>query len=192
MVATDKVVLVSRVSNTSLVNSPAKGLLVYQTTGSEGFYFYDGSVWQKVGKDTLSPGSTFAFATSNVPISNTLTASGYVFRFGFVLISSGITRNIDADTFTLPVPGLYSISYNLAITVPTNDTDNYYTELLVNGVPAIGSQADSNTNRATRFILANFVVTTQASATVSVRIIGPSGALISSNKLRTLSISRLK
>ena len=56
--------------------------------------------------------------------------------------------------------------------MPTHDTDNYYTELLVNGIPAIGSQADSNTNGATRFILANFVVTTQASATVSVRLIG--------------------
>jgi len=36
------------------ITSPATGLLVYQTDGTTGFYFYTGSVWQHLGGSNLS------------------------------------------------------------------------------------------------------------------------------------------
>ncbi len=45
--STDKGLLIPRmtVSQRGSISSPATGLLVYQTDGTEGFYFYDGSSW---------------------------------------------------------------------------------------------------------------------------------------------------
>jgi hypothetical protein len=43
--ATNKGILIPRVALTSSVTSPVNGLLVYQTGGTPGFYYYNGSVW---------------------------------------------------------------------------------------------------------------------------------------------------
>ena len=45
--STDKGVLVPRMSEAqrTAIALPAKGLLVYQNDGTEGFYYYDGSAW---------------------------------------------------------------------------------------------------------------------------------------------------
>lgn len=53
VVSTSKGVLIPRItaSQRSGINSPATGLLVYQTDGSAGFYFYDNG-WQRLVKNT--------------------------------------------------------------------------------------------------------------------------------------------
>ena len=51
--STSKGLLIPRVSSTSNVSSPATGLLVYQTGGTAGFYYYNGTQWIK-----LSTGAT--------------------------------------------------------------------------------------------------------------------------------------
>lgn len=42
--------LIPRMSETerNAINSPTAGLMIYQTNGTPGFYFYDGSVWTKL------------------------------------------------------------------------------------------------------------------------------------------------
>lgn len=54
--STDKGILIPRMTEEDRddIMSPAEGLLIYQTNGTEGFYFYDGSIW----KPLTSPGST--------------------------------------------------------------------------------------------------------------------------------------
>ena len=50
-----------------LITSPAVGLLVFQTDGSSGFYFYDGSRWVQLGAGAGSssvPNNTLIFTTS--------------------------------------------------------------------------------------------------------------------------------
>lgn len=197
VVSPNKGVLVSRVVSTSLVNNPAQGLLVYQTSNPQGFYYYDGAAWQKVGKETFPPSTTHAFATNNKPFSTTLSSSGYLFNFDFITLTSstptsGITFNADYTGFNLTAAGHYAISYNLALTVGAQATEGFYTDLLVNGVPATGSQADSQTNGATRFSLTNFILVANEPVTVNLRFIGPVGSSLSSSKYRTLSIVRLK
>jgi hypothetical protein len=49
--STDKGVLIPRMTATQkgLIASPATGLLIYQTDGTAGFYYYDGTAWQLLG-----------------------------------------------------------------------------------------------------------------------------------------------
>ncbi len=51
MESTAKGLLISRVDSTqrSAIVLPAEGLLVYQTDGSKGFYYYNGSNWTRIG-----------------------------------------------------------------------------------------------------------------------------------------------
>ena len=47
VVSTTKGMLVPRMTSAqkSAISSPASGLLVYQTDGTAGFYYYNGSAW---------------------------------------------------------------------------------------------------------------------------------------------------
>jgi hypothetical protein len=51
MVSTTKGLLIPRMTaaQRNAIASPATGLMIYQTTGSNGFYFYDGTAWKQVG-----------------------------------------------------------------------------------------------------------------------------------------------
>ncbi|MEM9548006.1 MAG: hypothetical protein AAGA77_18640 [Bacteroidota bacterium] len=54
--STDKGILIPRMTanQRSLINSPATGLLVFQTDGNQGFYFYNGSNWENLNaRNTL-------------------------------------------------------------------------------------------------------------------------------------------
>lgn len=60
VVSTDKGVLLPRMSATekNAIASPDTGLLIFQNTGTQGFYYYDGNSWEIVGEDgdwTLTP-----------------------------------------------------------------------------------------------------------------------------------------
>ncbi len=51
-------------SDRSNINSPASGLLVYQTDGAIGFYFYDGTIWKQI-LGLLSSGTANQVLTSD-------------------------------------------------------------------------------------------------------------------------------
>lgn len=50
LTASDRGILIPRMSQSqrAAINSPATGLLVYQSDGISGFYFYDGTIWIKL------------------------------------------------------------------------------------------------------------------------------------------------
>ncbi len=56
---TKKGVLIPRMTSSERlsISSPAVGLLVYQTDGTPGFYYWDGSVWQRLSVGGLPPAS---------------------------------------------------------------------------------------------------------------------------------------
>jgi BclB C-terminal domain-containing protein len=107
--STNKGVLIPRMPEAMrlLILSPATGLLVYQTDGAAGFYFYDGVVWQPLkaaGESVIIP---YASAT---PIVMTALVGGAADKgsaIGFGNSTNGLT---DADI-------LAGIS-NMAFTVP--------------------------------------------------------------------------
>lgn len=52
--STDRGILIPRISSTSRMSmsNPADGLLVYQSDGTKGFYFYNGSAWDTLATNT--------------------------------------------------------------------------------------------------------------------------------------------
>ena len=67
--STDKGLLIPRMTETerNAITSPATGLLIYQTDGTAGFYYYDGSKWGLIGSgafsiDDLSDGKTAGYS----------------------------------------------------------------------------------------------------------------------------------
>jgi hypothetical protein len=39
------------------ISSPAEGLMVYQTDGSKGFWYYDGAIWKNVSASSNTNGA---------------------------------------------------------------------------------------------------------------------------------------
>lgn len=68
----DKGILIPRMTQAerSAISSPANGLMVYQTNGTTGFYFYDGSTWVRLATGTES---TYTSGTGISISSNTIT-----------------------------------------------------------------------------------------------------------------------
>lgn len=74
--STDKGLLIPRMSfaQRTAISSPAEGLLVYQNSGTTGFYYYDGSSWEFVGDDqdwTETPSYLYTDEGLNVGIGTT-------------------------------------------------------------------------------------------------------------------------
>ena len=52
------------------ITSPAEGLMVYQTDDVKGFYFYDGTSWDRMLKESKDPvptGAIFSFPLETPP-----------------------------------------------------------------------------------------------------------------------------
>lgn len=74
--STDKGLLIPRMTfaQRTAIASPAEGLLVYQNSGTTGFYYYDGSGWEFVGDDqdwTETPSYLYTDEGLNVGIGTT-------------------------------------------------------------------------------------------------------------------------
>jgi hypothetical protein len=52
-------ILIPRMTATqrTSITSPAEGLMVYQTDGSKGFWYYDGAIWKNVSASSSSAGA---------------------------------------------------------------------------------------------------------------------------------------
>lgn len=110
--ATDKGMLVPRMTTAqrTAINSPAKGLLVYQTEAPSGFYFYDGASWNLLVKEI--PGKfnfNFKSAISLGFNANQKTIVTYDVQKYLNNV------NFSSNTFTAPSSGIYSLTTNLYI-----------------------------------------------------------------------------
>lgn len=89
IVATDKGVLIPRLtmSQRNAIASPATSLLIYQTDGTTGFYYYNGATWVNIGPaspQTLSvAGNTLSISggnSVNIPANPTTVGLRYFIR----------------------------------------------------------------------------------------------------------------
>ncbi len=89
--------LIPRVTATekSSIVSPANGLMVYQTDGSKGFYYYDGTAWNLLTVATSSVPYTGATAAVNLGAYD-LTVNGITVGKGAASISSNTAIGLSA------------------------------------------------------------------------------------------------
>ena len=119
--STDQGFLIPRMAayNRTLIQSPAKGLLIYQTTGVQGFYYYDGIQWDtldgnKVVNNITSVNNTRIAIIRDLKPSST---DGGTFTSGIWdtrdltdLQGDSSLVSIEGDSSFSLVPGLYEIS----------------------------------------------------------------------------------
>lgn len=90
----DKGILIPRMTAIERIGitTPAEGLMVYQTDDVKGFYFYDGTTWDRILKESKDPvptGAIFSFPLEIPP-------TGYL-----VCDGSAVSRTTYADLFAV-------------------------------------------------------------------------------------------
>lgn len=93
----------------SSISNPAEGLLVYQTDGNKGYYFFSGSSWINLASQDQSvpTGTVMAFAGSTAPAGWVLCNGAAISRTGanaalFSLINTTYGSGNGSTTFNLP------------------------------------------------------------------------------------------
>lgn len=160
IVSSSKGLLPPRVTSTaSVTGTLAEGLLVYQTTGVQGYYLYSQGAWQKLSTATevtsainsvtsAAPGNTYAYAANT---NNHLIQANNYEPFPNLRQLPGITDSGTSSSFTIQTPGVYSISYSLvgasaASTQLYNVNDN-------TAIPGTYAQGNGNTQFGTNTVL---------------------------------------
>jgi hypothetical protein len=102
-----KGLLIPRMTDTerTSIASPAAGLLVYQTNGAAGFWYFDGTTWQPFMYGTPAAAAGFTAALSSLTVNANSAITGYS-----TLYSDGTGLNAAAGTYTVPTTGRYRIS----------------------------------------------------------------------------------
>ena len=135
IVATDKGVLIPRITLENRPGSPGKatpvnGLLVYQVDNDPGFYYFEGTKWEKIGKNSDRPSTSFARHRpgDGVTQQNLSGFGSFPLAFSITNLSSDVTANAaqNANTFTIQKSGLYQISYSIHYNVSYNAYANSY------------------------------------------------------------------
>ena len=105
--------LAPRVASTANVTSPVEGLLVYQTGGTAGFYYYTGSAWTLIG--TGSGNGTLTDVTGTAPV---VSSGGTTPAISITAASTGAAGSMSAADKT-KLDGIATAANNY--THPTGD-----------------------------------------------------------------------
>ncbi len=126
IVSTDKGLLIPRVADTTSVSSPAVGLLIYRTNSPQGFFYYNGTKWQRIGTSIDLPisianggtGSTtknFVDLTTNQTIVGLKTWSNLAtFNAGLSSIGAALNLNVSSNFATNINTGTSNAAVNIA------------------------------------------------------------------------------
>lgn len=151
------------------ITTPATGLLIFQTDGTTGFYFYNGTAWTVVGKGSATsiPNAFTGHATN--------TSVTYASPFTSVLATSGVFATTtyyapENATLTINIYSYVGSAFTLELyTVAPNATNTFATS----GTPlataniAAWSSGSPSTGTITYTISAGTIYTIKASATTA-------------------------
>lgn len=106
--STSKGILIPRMIDTERANivNPATGLLVYQTNGAIGFYFFDGTSWQPFSYGP-SPAAPMGFSATAGNL--TVTSSSQISAFSTLYSEGGGFEPVSGN-YIVPASGIYRVS----------------------------------------------------------------------------------
>ncbi len=203
--STSKGFLVPRMTSTqkSAISSPATGLLVYQTDGTAGFYYYTGSAWVILSKELLSKTEGTNFTGSLLIGHNTtgtlLLANGNT-GVGLTTLKSITSGNFNTATgynalfshtngFYNTAFGAFALNYNTEGW--SNTAIGYYS--LINNTgsqnTAVGYNAGSNVTTGSNLTLLGY--NAQPSSATATNQITLGNSVISSLRCQVTSITSL-
>ncbi len=166
--STNSGILIPRMTETEKgdINSPATGLLVYQTDGTPGFYYYNGSAWTMIGAGSgdgtvtsvnASGGSTgLDFSGGPITNSGTLNMSGTLgLGYGGTGATSASTARTSLGATTVG-NSMFTLSNPSAITFLRVNADNTVTALNASDFrTAIGAGTGSSSGTVTNVSAGN-------------------------------------
>jgi hypothetical protein len=116
--STAKGFLAPRMTSTqrTAIVTPAVGLLVYQTTAPEGFYYYTSGGWGMIPTTGATAPSYADFFALMPPDNAAPVAPGTDVSFPQDGPNSGDIVRLDMSSFFLPAIGTYQVTFNVSIT----------------------------------------------------------------------------
>jgi len=121
--STDKGILIPRMTfvQKDLISSPVSGLLIYQTNGEDGFYFYDGANWLRLVKN-VSPSFSGVITSGAISATGTVSATAFV-GDGSGLTGIGTSSSTFKDAYSNVVVGSKLVSLTPSITIQSGNDD---------------------------------------------------------------------
>ncbi len=103
--STNSGLLIPRMSevNRIAIATPATGLLIYQTDGVTGFWYYNGTIWTTLGEDldwTISGADIYNANTGNVGIGNTTPTAKFHLTGTTALSGDVVTTTLYTNDFS--------------------------------------------------------------------------------------------
>ena len=134
VMSTDKGLLIPRMTmaERDLIASPATGLMIYQTTNTAGFYYYNGSAWTSVSGSSSQGLAEYAYIYNLVSEATVAVEADVPFSNNGTIVGT-ITHTPGTSTITLGTAGDYSIFFNVSAVEPCQFA------LIQNGVAVAGS-----------------------------------------------------
>ena len=123
------------------ISTPANGLMVYQTDGSAGFYYYGGSSWEQVGSSPDAVLRTTSVASGNTTLSGTND-------------QSVICQGAGGYTITLPVSPAAGQIITLVCSVPTVTIDFPGKDFLLHGAVFSSNSLDAGSSVGFNMLIA--------------------------------------
>jgi|GEM_PF-2145813 len=127
--STDKGILIPRMtqSQRNAIASPATGLMIYQTDGTPGFYFYDGTAWQHVIYGTSNVEKIDDLSDGKTDVYGSPTVSGSIFLgYETGLNDDGANRNtaLGYQSMKSYVTGRYNVALGYKSLYGNNGSGN--------------------------------------------------------------------
>lgn len=147
--STSKGILIPRMTSVQKGSlTLVEGLLIYQTDGTEGFYYYDGSSWQYIGNQTAN-GDDLGDHTATEDID----MAGYEIKLnGGYISNDGDDEGLKVDNNGIVTIGAHSPSANTRLSIVQTNTNatNYSLTALTSGAgtanTALYGKSTSGTN----------------------------------------------
>jgi hypothetical protein len=170
--STTKGALVPRMTSgqRAAITSPATGLLVYQTDGNSGFYYYNGSAWMWMHDDNSVGGIDFVSKPANQVVNTAILVGAWTADADLQLtIPANQTWEIDMVSFVTP-GGIVGLTTDVGIDISAGMGGAMYSNVPTTGLLAAGALTGNFQNA--------LVVGTNLLASLNVNALGILGSFV--------------